>query len=630
MEIKNTIVFKLITVLSKVQIIIFVIFIFSITPVFAKSDSNSPHIVHSPQQKSETENIKANSGAIIVNLDINNKLNYDYEVFANTDGTFSLPFKSTAKLLDISVSQNKLTKEISFTLPDGKFGTVDFQKQKIILGDKIIELGKYNKMVFLKEGILEETKDEVFVPIKILNDILNINILQDMSDYSISIKTDKPFNALIVRDKQNNAGISFKNFPEPDNTLLKLFTPKEKGIISFDTIKFDSQSQFLSSKQTDLFKTSKDFSFYNTAQIALNGALLGGEYEIKNNPHIIGNNILSPGGVGFGYKKGFKKYNLELGSISGMETGSFDIGQGILGININNEKNTGRKLQDGIVAPGSKVNVYVNDKLVSTINTQGGYYDLKDLSSVNNKAGKLKLEEITLEGKVSKIKEEFYQPDPNLLIKGQKQFDLISGITGYNDYLFDNYNSMNNYYAKKLTGGIKLGYGLTDKLTVNFAGISDYIVSLPNKQDFLSRIPLNKGITSLIFSGYRDFNPTHGETSLLSFYYAPRDNLALTADFGISHASSTIDDEFYKINPLGFSSVLSIKYNKPLYALSGSLFNYSSSFYMAGSSGIGNNASYLNDKLGVDLSSYINFKKIYLNGRVNGYFSNLYSVPVCQ
>lgn len=635
----------------RLRAIAFIIFIFFITSIFTAPCSGSPDMIHNQQesalnkitnkpeknsqesldndnlsQKTEIKNIKTNPETIIINFDINNNYSLDLEVFVNDNGAFNLPFKSIAKLFDTSINQNKLTKEITFTLSDGKSGTIDFQKQKIVLENKVIDLKKEERLIFLKEGILEETKDEIFIPIKILNEILDTEISQDISNYSISMKTNKLIKTLVSNNaQQNETSCPFKNNPEPDDTFMKIFTPKAKKSISLDEIKFNSHSQFFSNKKIDRLTTTRDSLLDSTTQVGLNGSLLGGEYEIRGNPRFLQNNILSPGGLGVEYKKEFKKYNLELGDISGIKTGSFAICQNILGININNEKTTKRNLQNesGLVTSGSKVNVYVNNKLISTVNTHGGYYSLKDLSSLDDKAGELKLEEVTLEGKVSKLKEDFYQPDPNLLIKGEKQFNFISGITGYNDYLFDSNNSINDYYAKKLAGGVKVGYGLTDKLTASFTGIGDHILFLPNEQNYLSKIPLNKGLASLLVNSYKDFNPIHGQTGIFSFYYALCKNLSLSTDFGISHASSIIDNEYYKIHPAGFSSVLSVKYKKPVYSLSGSVFDYSPSFYMAGSSGIGNDASYFNNRLGAELSSNINFKKLSLYGRFNGYFSNL-------
>lgn len=70
----------------------------------------------------ENQIISVKSENTIITLNINNKFNTDYEVYINSDNTFSLPFKATATLLNIPFKQNHLTKEIYFNLDDGKKG----------------------------------------------------------------------------------------------------------------------------------------------------------------------------------------------------------------------------------------------------------------------------------------------------------------------------------------------------------------------------------------------------------------------------------------------------------------------------------------------------------------------------
>lgn len=568
---------------------------------------------------SKISNVKAKVETIVVDVDINSKIYYDYEVFTNKDGTFSIPLKYTAELLEIPIEQNKITKEITFKIANGETVIIDAKNQTVIIGSRAIK----TNMVFCKSGILDETKDEVFLPIKIVNEILGTEIVQDFSNYSVSINTEKQLKSLVSYAKEQDKWKDpFADYVEPDYTFAKVFEPEKKKKISLDSIIIEENTQYYTSK-TEEALSSID-SINNYTQIKYKGDLLGGKYEIKNNPRVLTDKSFSIGGFGFNYDKEFQKYNLSLGTIDSSEIGSYKFGDSVLGINVcTKPRQQDFKDQSGMISPGSKVNVYVNNKLVSTQNTKGGYYSLKDVSMPDNLSGEVKLEEVTLQGTARKIKEDYYSTDPYLLRKGERQYSLLGGMTGYSNILGDKHNYVNDYYSKKLTGGVKMSYGFDEKTTMSFALLGDNILHMSDNNSFYGGLRNNSAAMNLILNSYRDFNPIEGQTGLFSTYYVPKKDLILSTDLGISHAKSKNDSTYYKIDPLGYSANLSAKYDKPKYTLNGRVYDYSSSFYLAGASGLGNSAALLNDRMGGELGGNFNINNLAFNGKINTFYSNL-------
>jgi len=566
-------------------------------------------------KQTTNKNYKVTPQNSIISLDVNKELNYDYEIYINSDSSFSLPFKSIAKLLDIPVEQNSQTQTISFTSPLGIPGLIDYANQKITFGNKDFVFKKSSpvKLVLLKQGLKTETTDEIFVPVKILNEILETEIISDQTNYSISVKTNRLLKAIVDYNEQGKSE-SFSDKPLDSKDIIK---PDKKAPLTLDTINIDSQLRFDSTKTESPDQNYQNRSANNLSQLGFNGTLLGGDYEIKTDIH----NSKSPitfGGMSFKYNKALKDYHLELGNVTGLKSNELSIGEGIVGAGFGNIKENEPNYRDisGQVEPGSKINVYINDRFFSNLTTQGGYYTLRSLPAIGEKVQKIKLEEITQTGEIKILKEKFYPISSSLQPKGKTKYTAIAGITGYNNRFFGDNNGLNDSYSKKLAGGIKVSHGLTDKLTLSGVVIGDNLLSTPKNQQLND---LSQDDYQLL-TPYTDSNNVSGQTALASLNYALNDSLNIYSDFGVSRAKSQLDNDIFKKNPAGYSASLGANYSKPHYGISGKLFDYSPGFYLAGSSGFISDST---NKKGGELSGNLTVKGLSLNGSTSRYSSDL-------
>ena len=574
-----------------------------------------------PKDLTENQIINVTPGNTIITLDINNSTNTDYEVYVNSDNTFSLPFKAIATLFNIPFKQNHLTKEINFNLDDGRIGSIDYQKQKITIGDKVIDFNKNNfpKLAFVKEGLMETSVDEVFVPIKVINDILNINIKPDMLNYSIAINTDKVLKAAVKYNETapDNAVAANKTKENYNETIL----PSKNPIISLKAIEFSNNSQYNINNGGDPNSFLNNSDYNNFSQINIKGSLLDGNYVINTNTRYSNDNAFNFGGLTFNYTKALEKYYLELGDISGVQLSNYTVGKGIIGVDFNNYANriTNYREIKGKVNLDSKINVYINNKLFETLPTVAGYYNLSQLHEYTSRVNTIKLEEVSADGKTKIIKVVNFPYSPYLLPKGVSDFAIIGGITGYDNRFFSNY-SLDNTRSKKLTEGIKYSYGLTDKTTLNSTVISDQILSLPSQQNIY--IPDNS-ILGLALESSRDFDSIYGQTGLLLLDYVPYTPLYLNMNFGLSHQTNKDPSNQDNIHSLGYLTEATAKYKNPYYNVYTSLYDYSPDFYLAGSSNIYSASAILNDKIGGKIGSGFLSKYITLNGEFNKYYTNL-------
>jgi len=559
-------------------------------------------------------NYKVTPQNSIIGLDINKELNYDYEVYINSDGSFSLPFKQISELLDIPVEQDSQTYSISFTSPQGMSGLIDYKNQRITYGNKDYTFSKSApaKLVYLKQGLKAETKDEIFVPVKILNEILETEVTADQTNYSVSVKTNRLLKAIV----DYNAGEN--NSSDKTADTEDVIQPDKKGALTLDTVNINSQLRYDATKTDSPDQSYKSNSTSNLSQIDFHGTLLGGNYEIDTDIHN-GKHPVSFGGMSVKYNKEFNDKNLELGNVTGLKSNELSIGEGLLGAGFGNLKEKEPDYRDisGQVEPGSKVNVYINDKLSYNIPTQGGYYTLRSLPAIGEKVYKLKIEEITQTGQIKVIKEKSYPVSSALLPKGKTKFAVISGITGYNNRFLGDDNELNDSYSKKLAAGVKVSHGITDKLTVSGIAIGDRILSNAKNRQIQEDSLYNE---SLLLAPYTDSNSVSGQTGIVSLNYALNDNINIYSDFGLSRANSQLDNDIFSKNPAGYSAVIGANYTKPHYGLSGKIFDYSPGFYLAGSSG------YINDstnKRGAELAGNVSIKQLSLNGNISRYTSDI-------
>lgn len=403
---------------------------------------------------------------------------------------------------------------------------------------------------------------------------------------------------------------------------LHLIQPKEKPPITLDTIKLINNAGY---SATNGIESIDSNLVNNSSQIAFKGYLLDGSYELRTDTRSYNDRMFSFGGFGGVYHKDLEDNYFEVGEVSGIKLNQISVASRLLGFQTGkiNKFNYNIKALSGKASPDSQINVYINDKYNSTLPTESGFYNLSQITLPERKVYKLKIEEISREGEVKELEHINYPFANGLAPDSTISYTVLTGVTGYNNRLFSNYNSFNDFVAKKYALAGELSYGLTNRLTLSTTGVMDNIITIPNKSNLIRRLPLNPSTTNLLLSTYRDFNPIEGQSGIASFKYMPKDRLLLGANIGISHANNTINNPIYEIADFGYISDFSVKYDAKKWGLNTLLYNYSPNFYLAGTSGLASSSTGYYDRFGGQIGGNTKFKNVFLDGSFNKYYSNI-------
>ena len=319
-----------------------------------------------------------------------------------------------------------------------------------------------------------------------------------------------------------------------DDTFEKVFAPTQKVYISMDAIELNNQTQYFSNTNGNQSNTMAK----NVIGVGFDGTLLNGQYKIMTNSMYNQAQGFGFSGASASYIERLRNYLLEIGTLQGVKVGNFTPGSGILGIGAYRIFSSHQNFRGvhGQVTPGSKVNVYINDKKDNSISTIGGYYDFSNIRPKNNEdTEKIKLEEVPLKGDVTTIKEITLNNNDDFLTQGESGVSVITGISGMQDNFFNNYYNYNGSISRKAVEGIVYSKGITNNLTMSAAVINDNIISNPSSNNILAELPFDMDTTNLLYGVARDYSYVSGQTFLLNFLANSKyDNLKFSLDSGLS------------------------------------------------------------------------------------------------
>jgi hypothetical protein len=200
---------------------------------------------------------------------------------------------------------------------------------------------------------------------------------------------------------------------------------------------------------------------------------------------------------------------------------------------------------EGQVAEGSLVNVYVDGKYNTTLNTYNGYYSLNQAYSINNPKT-IRLEELKEDGTTKTILENQYLSKKNMLAKGEKRNSWLLGINGFNNQLWSQNGYIYQSNAKKLVMGYERQQGLRDNVKLDSKLIFDKIVDQPASSVW-GRNFYNSSVVNL--STYKNYNALEGLSLLNDITYAVNDNLNVKAATGLSGSfnKSNAPSNFFRV-----------------------------------------------------------------------------------
>ncbi len=536
---------------------------------------------------------------IISYIILNNTACYDVELLITGEKVF-LPFKQLSEIFEVKIKTNHSTKDIDFETTDGKKGRVS--KSFIEFNGKKISS---NKNYYLKQGLMDEVKDEIFCSAKDLSLIFESELNADKNDLSVSAVTERNLTLLNSEssDKTELPKIrAYKNVLAPEN--------EKKIYFNSLTLNNNTMSDTISQYFLNESKTRNMFINNNT-QLFLKGKVFGGDLNVDLNTYNYKGELFSFGGLGFNYHNKFKGYDYELGRVRGIKDEDYTIANQTLGLQISNyetKKTTYRDIE-GYVDKESLAKVFIDDKEYTTLSTYDGYYSLSNIS-LNEKPKSIRIEELKPDGTTATVLGKVYKKYENMPLQGEKKYTLLGGVTGYNNKLFNTNGYIYEMNTKKALFASEFEYGIKDNIKFDSKFSADKIFSTPQNSIWQSVYSTD----SLLTSGtWKNPNNLEGATSLNTLEYIKNDFLKYKTAFGVSMANDITKGE-----NAGYTITAQADYAKNNYSLRCGLFNTSSDFYLAGSDG-----SYINDRTGGFVRGSISGKNSGIDGTFKKYFSNM-------
>lgn len=535
-------------------------------------------------------------------INLNDKAFYDIEIILTKEDKILLPFKQLSEIFEVKTKVNHTTKEIDFETNDGKIGKVS--KNSIVFNNKTISK---NKNYYLKKGLMDDIRDEIFCSEKDLSIIFNSEIKTDKNDLSIIANTKRDL--ILLRAKEE---FFDDNKTKKVQAYKNVLAPKENKKIEFSSISLNNSTISDTVSQYLINGTEKNLFFNNNTQLVLKGRAFDGDLSLDMNTYNYKGELFSFGGLGFKYKKNYKGKEIELGRTRGIQDEEYTIGNQMLGVQLSNYEFKPKSYRElkGYVAKDSLVKVFVDDKEETTLSTYDGYYSLSDLF-LNKPPTKIRLEELFADGKTKTIFEKKYKKDKNHLEKKQSRYTILGGVTGFNNKLFNSNGYIYEMNTKKFLLGAQYEYGISNNLKFDSKISFDSIFQTPKNSIWQSIYSTDALLTS---GTWKNPNNLEGVSLLNSLEYKKNEKLTSKILFGASYAND-ISGIYGRSG--GFTIAGETKYRIKDFFIKSGIFSTSADYYLAGSDG-----SYYNDRMGALLSGGINKKDFGSQINLKNYFSN--------
>lgn len=529
---------------------------------------------------------------------VNNTDFYDIELLLTKNGKILIPFKQISELFDIKPVTNHSTHDITFEYENqkGKIST-----KEIIFDGKNISK-KQN--IYLKKGLMQEIKDEIFCSPEDLEKVFNTKI-----------ETDKDNLSIIVYLENRTPNIEQTKTTHQEEFKIRAFqnvyAPRENKKIELNSIGVNNNTLSDSISQYMMGQSQKNVFFNNNTQILLGGKAYNGDYTIDMNTYNYKGELFSFGGFGFNYKNKFKNFEYEAGKPKGIIEKNYNIGAQLLGIQIRNYISKKEDYRDlnGYVDKTSLVKVFFDEEELKTLSTYDGYYSLSEIFT-NKEPKKIKIVELKSDNSEETILEKTFT-NPDELKKGEKHYDVILGASGYNNRLFTQNNYIYELNTKKAVAGIQYQYGISDNIKLDSKLFADRIYYHPENSIWQSFYSADALLTS---GTWKNPNNLDGVTNLNTVYLQKNDSLVYKLSAGVSSAR---DLNLGKNQLLGYAVSVGGKLKREFGNIEAELFNTSPDFYFAGSNG-----SFINDRLGGGVSFDFSKNGVNAFGQYKKYFSN--------
>jgi len=544
----------------------------------------------------------------IIRLRINDRLGYDIEAVIFPDNQVSVPIKYLANLVEVETTQNHLTSSITFEQPFTQEKiTVDHQNKQITVGSNIIS-NIDPKLVYFKEGFI--VSDDIYVPRNIADELLNVKTSFSPSKYLLELKTTNILRAIVKMDENPNETSSFV-YAESFQSITE--NESENKLFNIKQLNYNLGSSSNRSISDNITSNSSNAN----AGIMATGSLLGGDYQIGTNS-LYSESSMEINGyrASLDYKRG--KYDLSLGKTNAILSQLAASGASIWGFRFGTAGANGGSIDipryiTGRADENSSVELYINDIFSERQHVKNGEYVFDTIKYPHDYSVKIRVEQVSQDNSRKVIYEHKFSLDRRLLVQGQKQLLLFSGIdnNGLNERckLFGDNLDGGLYEPLRFITGSKFRLGILEKLTMGVNYADSIIIKNP------ANMEPNTTNSLYVAKAFRTGRTSSGSVMSMDMDYVPFKNLRLNTEGGFSKAKSKIDPS-YDPDGKDFGGLVSADYNKKGLNLNLKGFSYGPDYY----SGTTTN---LIDQRGVDLNSSISLGKASFSGNIRRYNSNL-------
>lgn len=384
------------------------------------------------------------------------KITDSFLIYTNTNGEALIPFTEFIKLMNLDIKVNNFDGTAS-----GKF--LNNHSFDMNIPNKIMTVDK--QKIKLTENDFERQMDEIYVTLDFLMVVLPIDIVFDMRELTISMKSSEMFPIDIEMESEmqrrrlakQNAKESKINIYNENKSLfsapfvdLSINTFSQKNKITKESTKNNAYSVV---SRERILGLDTEFSMFDASTAIAKQVRLRAGREFENN------------------KLGIVR-NFSMGDVISQ---SFPIASSNTmgrGISFSTAKTNGISDDktvtiDGPISAGWEVELYRNDQLIkfNADSTNGRYlFEKVPLMSGNN--------DFTLKfygpnGQRREEKRKFFLQNGNIVNKGE--FNVKFSAVQENRYLFEDNKYLENIQTKNNEGDViaVVDYGVTDAVTVS-------------------------------------------------------------------------------------------------------------------------------------------------------------------
>lgn len=537
------------------------------------------------------------------------------EVLPWADGSYSLPVRYIAELLDLSPQQMHDGGTITFIDSVSRQPvSIDIGRQKITCADKISPNAEH-PLKEVVDGMI--SPNDIYMDQATLEKLLGIHLTIDQAGQNISLNTTRVLRAFL---KQSDSAGQSASGTTVNPTAMNL---PEKPVNSIDMMMLDADSSHYRQQQVvPTFSegnsgTTRLFQTGSTVTTGVRGHLMGLPFELKPQWRF-SNGKFQLSGMDWSLRKDWKNLHMDAGSLNVGLSPLAAPDLPIWGMQVstaNAEKSTlqslARKDFAGNVVTAEPVALAVNGIIREIQPAAGRKYEFEEVELDTRQAHQIRV----IQG--NRILEETFIPPENnaMLSKGEH---AISGFAGHMEPNFQLYgDEWLMPQSNKWVAGGRAFYGLSEKATIGLSAVMDHIFGSPQTSPLSWALSRNYSPDLTGYSSFRrDPNLVQGSTLAGSFAYRWNERWSLSANTAVSLLQERANDT--SAHPDWAGEASGEYHGLESYARL-KLFRYGTDFYTP----TANINSTLFDRAGASFEGQAKIAGFHLQGTVEQYRTNL-------